>query len=175
MSLVRKKVVSLSPHAPENPSRRGLLMGMLTLYTASLIPWAVAQTAPDAERGAFMAVSAIIAGRQSLDAELSATLFDSLTEADPNFPAATRELLKLINDRQIDPLQLQAVLESDYPSLAPVPRKIATAWFLGIVSDGEQVHCLAYENALNAVIVSDVLKPPSYCYGAYGSWASKPV
>src|SRR5690606_14420372 len=117
-------------------------------------------------RGAFMALSAIIAGRQSLDAELTALYFDALTQADPQFPASVSAVLKLIEEQQIDPLQLQALLDQNHPPLAPVPRKIATAWFLGIVSDGKQAHCLAYADALNAVLVGDVLKPPSYCFGA---------
>jgi hypothetical protein len=45
---------------------------------------------------------------------------------------------------------------------------------MGIVGDGAKARCLAYEKALNAVIVADVLKPPSYAYDAYGSWAAKP-
>jgi hypothetical protein len=160
---------------PADPSRRRLLIGMLTVYTASLIPWAVAQTAPDHERGAFMALSAIIAGCQALNAELTALYFDALTEADPQFPAAVSEVLKLIEEQQIEPLQLQALLDEHQPQFAAVPRKIATAWFMGIVSDGKQAHSLAYADALNAVLVGDVLKPPSYCYGAYGSWTRKPT
>ena len=52
---------------PPTIPRRVVLAGLLTAYTASLIPWAVAQSAPDADRGNFMALSALIAGRQSLD------------------------------------------------------------------------------------------------------------
>ncbi|NBA93366.1 sugar dehydrogenase complex small subunit [Pseudomonas sp. R5(2019)] len=158
-----------------DPARRGLLLGLLSAYTASLIPWAVAQAAPDAERGAFVALSALIAGRQSLDSELAARYYDALGKADPAFPQAVKDVLLLINQRQIAPLQLQPLLDSDYPQLAPVPRKIASAWFLGVVGDKAQARALAYENALNAVFVSDVLQPPSYCYGAYGSWANKPA
>ena len=59
--------------------------------------------------------------------------------------------------------------------LATLPRKIVSAWFLGIVGSGEQARCIAYETALNAVIVADVLKPPTYAYGVYGSWEKKPT
>ena len=45
---------------------------------------------------------------------------------------------------------------------------------LGVVGSGEGARCVAYETALNAVIVADVLKPPTYAYGAYGSWSAKP-
>ena len=34
---------------------------------------------------------------------------------------------------------------------------------------------VAFGTALNAVVVADVLKPPTYCYGVYGSWTKKPA
>lgn len=155
--------------------RRTLLAGLLSAYTASLIPWALAQPVSDEYRGAFAAVSALLAGRQSLDGAQAARLYDALKADDAGFPSATRSLLALINERKIDPLDLQKVLDAEHPELAPLPRKIATAWFMGIVGSAEAARCLAYETALNAVIVADVLKPPTYAYGAYGSWARKPT
>lgn len=156
-------------------ARRGLLATMLTAYTASLIPWALAQPVASADQGAFLAVSAILAGRQALDAAQAKRLYDALVADDPGFAAATRALLALINERKIDPLQLQAVLGREKSALAALPRKIVTAWYLGVVGEGEHARCLAYETALNAVVVADVLKPPTYCYGVYGSWVKKPT
>ena len=152
-----------------------LLASLLTSYTASLIPWALAQPVADADRGSFVALSAIIAGRKSLDAAQATRLYDALAADDSGFPAAVRELLALINERGIDPLQLQRVLDAEHSVLATLPRRIATAWFMGIVGDGERARCIAFETALNAVIVADVLKPPTYCYGVYGSWSKKPA
>lgn len=157
-----------------NRARRALLAGLLSAYTASLIPWALAQPVADDDQGAFLALSAIIAGRQTLDSALAKRLFQALTEDDAKFPAGARQLLDLINTRKIDPLQLQQVLDGEQSPLAALPRKIATAWFLGMVGSGDNVRTFAYENALNALIVSDVLKPPTYCYGVYGSWATNP-
>lgn len=166
--------------AAPNPARRTLLAGLLaagllSAYTASLIPWALAQPAADVGHGAFLAVSALLAGRQSLDAVQATRLYDALRADDPGFPAATRALLALLNERKIDPLQLQQVLDTEHSPLAALPRKIVTAWFMGIVGSGAQARCLAYETALNAVIVADKLKPPTYAYGVYGSWAKKPL
>lgn len=160
--------------AASGVSLRVVLGGLLTAYTASLIPWAVAQTAPDADRGNFIALSALIAGRQSLDTDLALRYYDALVSADSTFPAAATALLALINGQQIDPLQLQVLLDEHYPVLASVPRRIATTWFLGVVETPAGARVLAYEQALNAQMVSDVLKPPSYCHGGYGSWSNKP-
>lgn len=158
-----------------DPGRRRVLATLLTAYTASLIPWALGQPADDADRGAFLAASAILAGRQALDAVQSKRLYDALAADDAGFPVAVRALLALMSERKIDPLQLQHVLDSETSPLAALPRKIVTAWYLGIVGENERARCVAFETALNAVIVSDVLKPPTYAYGVYGSWARKPT
>jgi hypothetical protein len=175
MALDKLDGVSANRHDPVDPSRRRLLAGLLTAYTASLIPWALAQPAPRADRGVFTALSAILVGRQALDAAQASRLYDALAYAHPNFPADVQALLALINQRQIDPLKLQRILDAEQSALTPLPRSIVTAWALGVVGSSEGARCVAYETALNAVIVADVLKPPTYAYGAYGSWASKPL
>lgn len=160
---------------PVDPSRRRLLASLLTAYTASLIPWALAQPAPHADRGAFTALSAILVGRQALDAAQAARLYDALAAGDTHFPADVQALLTLINERHIDPRQLQGVLDGEHSPLSPLPRAIVGAWALGVVGSGDSARCVAYETALNAVMVADVLKPPTYAYGAYGSWTGKPA
>lgn len=158
-----------------NPVRRGLLAGFVCAYTASLIPWALAQEATDADNGAFLALSAILAGRQSLDAAQAKRLYTALVADDPGFPAAAKALLDTIEQRKIDPMQLQKVLDDEKSPLKELPWRIVTAWYMGIVGDGAKARCLAFETALNAEAVADVLKPPTYAYGAYGSWARKPT
>lgn len=158
-----------------NPARRRVLAGFLTAYTASLVPWALAQPVANAEHGAFMALSAILVGRRSLDAGLAARLYGALTTMYPHFAADARALLAQINQQHIDPAQLQQVLDAAHSPLAPLPRRIMRAWCLGLVGEGEAARCIAYEDALDAVMVADVLKPPTYAYGPYGSWAKPPV
>lgn len=160
---------------PLKATRRTLLKGLLTAYTASLIPWALAEPVDSAEQGAFLALSAIIAGRQSLDAVLARNLYQALVADDATFAVGAKDLLAWINEQQIDPMQLQQRLDDEKSPLATVPRRIATAWFMGVVGSGEKARCLAYEQALNAQMVADVLKPPTYAYGPYGSWARNPT
>ncbi|MGH8182230.1 MAG: sugar dehydrogenase complex small subunit [Rhodanobacteraceae bacterium] len=160
---------------PANPARRRILAGLLTAYTASFIPWALAQPVAGPEHGAFMALSALLAGRRSLNAGLGARLYDALGTMYPHFAADGQALLAQINQQHIDPAQLQQALDTAHSPLAPLPRRIMRAWCLGLVGEGEATRCIAYENALNAVMVADVLKPPTYAYGAYGSWARPPI
>lgn len=166
--------LTMPPDVPPTLQRRAILGGLLGTYASSLIPWALAQPVANAEQGAFLGVSAILAGRQTLDRALSKRLYEALVADDPGFPAAAQALLTLINDRKIDPAQLHKVLSEEKSALAPVAQNIARAWFMGIVGSGEKARALAYEDALNAQIVQDFLKPPTYAYGAYGSWTKKP-
>lgn len=166
---------TINNSAAHNPARRRVLAGLLSAYTVTLIPWAAAQPINSNGHGAFLAVSSLLAGRQSLDSGLAARLYDELLTQDAGFAQACIALLALINEQKISPLELQKTLDAGHLALAPLPRKIVTAWFTGIVGIGDHARCLAYENALNAMVVSDVLKPPSYAYGNYGSWEKKPT
>ena len=159
----------------DDPSRRRVLAGLLSAYTASLIPWALAEPARSTEHGSFAALSAILVGRAMLDSAQTDRLFDQLTADSPNFAADAKALLDAINQRHIDTLQLQHVLDGESSPLAPLPRQIMTAWCLGVVGSGVQARCVAYETAMNARMVADVLKPPTYAYGVYGSWEAKPM
>lgn len=170
-----ERVAFESADGPVNPARRRVLAGFLTAYTASLVPWALAAPVSDASHGEFLAVSAMLVGRRTLDSAFGTRLYAALVDASPHFAANADALLALINQRHIDPAQLQATLDAEKSPLAGVPRQIMRGWCLGLVGEGEAAHCIAYENALDAVMVADVLKPPTYAYGAYGSWSKPPI
>ncbi|CAM5199536.1 hypothetical protein CDEF62S_03639 [Castellaniella defragrans] len=160
---------------PPSPRRRRLLAGFVGAYTATLVPWALAQPVRNDRQGSFLALSAIIAGRQSLNADMADRIFEALGNESPDFPADAADLLQLIEERSIAPLQLQQVLDGEKSRLAALPRKIATAWLLGVIGTGKSAYVIAYEHALNAQMVADVLKPPTYAYGPYGSWTRNPL
>lgn len=179
--LIGSDVLSASPSAAScgreaapHTHRRHLLGAFAGTYVASLIPWALAQPVASAEQAPFMALSALLTGRTALDAELGQRLHAALVAAQPGFAADARALLDWINTRQVDPARLQQALDDARSPLAPLPRLLARAWFMGIVGEGAQARVLAYEEALNAQIVADVLRPPSYAYGPYGSWVVPP-
>lgn len=157
------------------PRRRLLLAALLSAPAAALIPWALAEPVDNPEQGAFLGVSAVLAGRLALKPGLAKRLYAALLAQNAQFPGQVSALLALINEQGLNAANLQTALDFAQSPLAPLPRQIASAWFLGIVGAGETAVCVAYEEALNAAIVGDILKPPSYADGAYGSWASKPA
>jgi hypothetical protein len=166
-----------SPPEPVGPdsARRLVLAAVAGTYASSLIPWALAQPVRDADTGAFVALSALLVGRPSLDPALARRLYEALAADNAGFPASAQALLAFINEHKVDPSQLQPVLDAAKSPLAALPRTIMTAWCLGIVGSGDKARCLAFEDALNARMVADVLKPPTYAYGPHGSWSRKPT
>ncbi len=164
-----------APPSRINRRRRQLLGGLLSAYTATLVPWALAQPVENDGQGVFLALSAILVGKQSLDAKLGGRLYEALSAQDTQFDSRAKSLLALINTQQIDPMALQKIVDADHKNLATIPRNIVAAWYVGVVGEGANARCVAYENALMNTIVDDKLRPPTYAYGAYGTWETKPV
>ncbi len=78
---------------------------------------------------------------------------------DPHFVADVQGLAALINQRGIDPVKLQQVLDDEHSPLAMLPRKIVTAWYLGVVGEGDKARCLSFETNLSNELVGDKLRP----------------
>lgn len=158
-----------------DPVRRALLTSLLAASAASVIPPAFAASAADAAENAFLSASQILTGQDSLDPEQASLLYNALTADDPQFAEGVQALAKILDQRKIELLQLQHVLENEGSPVAALPRKIVAAWYTGIIGEGEKARCVTYETALMNVVVVDKLRPPSYCYGAPGSWVEKPA
>jgi uncharacterized MAPEG superfamily protein len=165
----------LGGHDKRDPQRRTLLTGLTAAWLVSYVPPAMAQPADAAPREAFMAVSRILTGRAGLDADQAARLYEALAADAPTFAADVQALRSFIEERRIDPAQLQQVLDAEQSPLTAVPRSIVKAWYTGIVGEAERARCVTFETSLMFVAVADRLNPPSYCYGSYGSWMDKPA
>lgn len=157
------------------PARRAVLASLLAAYAGSSIPRAFAAPASDAAGDDFMPISKTLTGRAALDPAQSERLYEALSAEDRQFPEKVQALLALVEQRRIDPLRLQHVLDTEHRELAPLPRDILTAWYIGVVGQSENARCVTFETSLMNVIVRDQLRPPSYCFGVYGSWTQKPV
>jgi hypothetical protein len=158
-----------------DPVRRALLTSLFAASAASVIPPAFAVPTGDAAQNAFLSASQILTGQSSLDPEQASLLYNALIADDAQFASGVQALAKILGQPNIDLLQLQHVLDKENSPVAALPRKIVTAWYTGIVGEGEKARCITYETALMNVVVADKLQPPSYCYGAPGSWVEKPA
>jgi hypothetical protein len=149
---------ALAPSREADPvdlGRRVLLGTVLAASATALVPSAFAAPADDTAHDAFVGVSKILTGRTSLDPTQASRLYEALINDDPQFATGLQALVTLIDQRNIDPLQLQHLLDSEKSPVAALPRKIATAWYIGVVGDGEKARCITFETNLTNVVVSD--------------------
>ena len=162
------------PPRPDSTRRRRPTGAATTIGTseATYPPTKVPRRTRACRRRAF---SVLLVGRGGLDAVLAKRLRDALLADNAQFDQQAQALLDLIERGRIEPLQLQRTLDDERSPLATLPRAIVMAWYPGIVGDPVHARCIAHESARNAVVVADVLKLPSYCYGEYGNWARKPA
>lgn len=163
---------------PKRLTRRRLLQGMGVLAATTLIPTGVFPAyASSAISNDFITVSIFLTGRDKLSADYSTALYSALTKFDRTIPTKLSQLRAYIDANAIKPAELKARLATDPAAadLVSLPALLLTGWYLGIVGSGDNAVCIAYVDALANKEVADVLRPPSYAYGAYGSWAAKPV
>lgn len=161
-------------------SRRRVLQGMGLLAASSIFPltftpaFAEAEAPPNSD---FNDVSKLLTDRENLPVEFSAALFAAFSKIDPDFSAKLARLRAYIDSNAINAGDLNARLAADHgvADLVALPGLILTGWYLGVAGSGDKAVCVAYVDALAYQDVADVLRPPSYAYGAYGSWAEKPV
>lgn len=160
--------------------RRQLLGGFVLLGVAQIAPWAsaispVPAPSPAAASPAFMALSRYLTERDGLNPRLAARMQAALQELDASFAPQAEALWHWIDSERIALGELNARLKTERPALAAIAAQTMQVWATGIAGSGLQTRVLAYEYALNAQLVSDKLKPPSYAYGLPGSWSLNPT
>jgi len=157
------EAAGLPPNGQENNpaswriTRRMLMIGSLF---ATIDPFATLRAATADVFSRFMQVSTVLTARQDLDPEIGRRLFDALCASDAGFAGRVVAL----------PLD-----EAGAAADRPTSKAILDAWYLGVVGSGLQAVCITYVAALMNRTVADVLNPPTYAYGRYGSWAEKPT
>lgn len=158
--------------------RRRLLLGVGGGVIAAALPAHVfAGPVETATPEAFRALSRFLTERTTLPQGFTDALWSAFTRLDAGFAAKVTQLWSLVETQGIAASDLQSRLKAapDAADLAGLPALILTGWYLGVAGSGEQANCVAYVDALANQGVADVLHPPSYAAGAYGSWANSPV
>jgi len=167
---------------PDLPSRRRFIgtafVGALAVnlglsWTRSTL--AADQVVARTASPVFLEVSQKLCGRGHLEPGLATRLYSALVAEHADFPEQLQQLAQFMTGPGTNVTGLQASLDAAKPAFAGLPRAIVTAWYTGIVGQGETAHCVAYEESLMNVTVADQLKPPSYAFGNYGSWANQPA
>ncbi|GBR36792.1 sugar dehydrogenase complex small subunit [Gluconobacter kondonii] len=111
----------------------------------------------DAAFERFMDVSKRLTGMKVLDVDFGQRLYESCQRIIPNFQENANKLSQEVGQ-----------------GTTPLEQALLVGWYDGVVEHGDKAECVAYVASLDRVITSDVLKPPSYAFGAYGSWKAQP-
>ena len=122
----------------------------------------------------FFAVSRLLVGKEDLSATFSDALLAAFRRIDPSFDTLLARLRQALGDGPLGS-EVKTRLAGANSDLTSLPQVILSGWYLGVVGSGEKAICVAYVDALANRAVADVLRPQSYSYGAYGSWAKKPA
>lgn len=155
--------------------RRQVVGGLLAWGAVQVLPWAATPPQPTASATpAFLNLSRYLIERKDLSLSLAARLQAGLSGLDPQMGARVEALWQWVSGQAVALSELDSRLKAEQPDLAGLPRQLMQAWYMGIVGSDQQARVLAYEYALNAQLVSDRLRPPTYSYGVYGSWMSNP-
>ncbi|WP_322044408.1 sugar dehydrogenase complex small subunit [Paraburkholderia sp. J67] len=165
------------------PSRRQFLIGTTLLASLSVaglgaLSAAHAQAAAasaDADFAAFMRLSQYLTGKTALDVEIGRAILAGLRGDDANASAMIAQLNDFVARTNTPANTLQSVLDASQPTLAGLPKKVVTAWYLGVVGTGKNARTVAYEQALMYPPIADVIVMPSYARGVPGYWAKPPV
>lgn len=158
------------------PSRRQFLSGASLIAAGSalglpMLPGtAFAQGEDD-----FTAVSRLLVGTHDMKPGFTQALLAAFRKIDPAFDGKLATLRRLIGPDPVSGDALKAKLAGADSAVAALPQTILTGWYLGVAGSGKDAICVAYVEALANQEVADVLRPQSYAYGAYGSWAKPPV
>ena len=153
--------------------RRHLLGG--ALVAGALQSLALRPASADEAPASFLALSAYLTERDQLDTALGARILAAMNALNPGSGAKVDELWQWIQDEGVALKALNDRVKADKPQLAGLAQQVMQGWYQGILGGGTKVRVVAYEHALNAQVVADKLRPPSYAYGGYGSWSANPT
>lgn len=122
----------------------------------------------------FRAVSSILTGKADADPALALALYHALRRATPGFDAGLSALRAALEHGTAPGMDGRLAFgEEGKPQLA-LSQAILQAWFLGVAGKGAKATCVAYVDALANRAVGATLVPPSYSYGALGTWQARP-
>lgn len=157
-------------------SRRSLLKGMGILsfaaMTSSLFPAIKAQAQAMSDSG-FLPLSAFLVSRE-VNPVLGQRYYATLQKHYADFPsrlAALGDYVNAHNFKHVD--DFLASLSADDPRLKTASLVIS-AWYTGVVGEGEHLELIAYADALMYLPTRGILVVPSYG-GGPDSWGSKPA
>ncbi|MCM2132099.1 sorbitol dehydrogenase family protein [Larsenimonas rhizosphaerae] len=118
--------------------------------------------------GVFMRLSQALCEKTALNPAVGQPLLKALLNAHDGFGDRLRSLADAVPEGQAVPVD---GLNAEQRRTA---KRILSAWYTGIVGEGDQARVVTYRHALQFKAVDDILVIRSYCPNEPGFWAVKP-
>ncbi|HEY0209933.1 sugar dehydrogenase complex small subunit [Acerihabitans sp.] len=163
-------------HPPVSMARRRMLQGMgvlsLSAVCASLFPAVKARAQALSESG-FMPLSSFLVSRP-VSPVLGQRYYTALVKHHPDFPARLTALGNYLNGRHFGHVDEFLASLSPDDALIHTATLMISAWYTGVVGDGEHLELIAYAQALMYLPTKGILVVPTYG-GGPDSWGGKPI
>ncbi|MCM5704816.1 sorbitol dehydrogenase family protein [Larsenimonas salina] len=130
---------------------------------------ALAASNTPVQLGTFMTVSQAVCEKSALNPAVGRALMTALSRTDDGFAEHLNALSKALEHNGLDALAGNAD-----SAVAQTAKRILSAWYTGIVGEGEHARVVTYRHALQFQAVDDVLVIRTYCPNEPGFWAEKP-
>ncbi len=122
----------------------------------------------------FLAVSATLTGKTGLNPTLALALYKAMQQTQPEIDNALIKLKGALGQDGVLGDGDKTVFADEQKAEHALSQAILQGWYLGTVGKGKKAVCVTYVDSLSNRVVADTLVPPSYSYGACGSWQAKP-
>jgi hypothetical protein len=160
-------------------SRRKVLLATVAnmlagVFMPGLSSQAIAAPA-ESEGDRFLRVSRVLTGKSDLDPAIAARTLDAMTARDAQFATRFMALAKAVDSAGLHDLtDFERTAIAADPALKQTAVEIVSAWYLGVVGEGETAKLVTYEDALMFRPTRDVTAPPATGGSEFGSWSAKP-
>jgi hypothetical protein len=158
--------------------RKVLLAALVNAFAGVFMPGASSQAiaAPaESEGEQFLRISRLLTGKSDLDPAIAARTLEAMTARDAQFSTRFGALAKALDTAGLhDITDFERTAIAADPALKQTTVEIVSAWYLGVVGEGETAKLVTYENALMFRPTRDVTAPPATGGGEFGSWSAKP-
>lgn len=142
------------------------------LLSASQVKAAVNSAGPGLTD--FNAVSRTLTGTPAQDPVLALAVYGALRQATPGFDAALAALKTALEQGACADVEGRLSFGDEGKAQAALAQSILQAWYLGVAGKGAKATCFAFIDTLANRAVAAQLVPPSYSYGACGTWSARP-
>ncbi|MEG3133610.1 sorbitol dehydrogenase family protein [Rouxiella sp. T17] len=161
-------------------SRSSSVIASFALVSGGLsaVPALAAENKPDnknaaADLAAFIKLSRLLTGHNSLDVQLGERLYLALCQHDGQFSAQVKQLIAFAEQNNIPDVETLDEKLKQQPLHEPM-MSIIKAWYSGVIEPGYHARVYGYQQALMYQVSRDGMVIPTYAHNGPDYWVANP-